>query len=66
MPQLTLCVAYYRQPLMLARQLAEWERFPPGIEILVVDDGSPEPAREVLAAASAALRSRLKSVPGAS
>ena len=60
MPQLTLCVSYYRQPLMLARQLAEWEQFPPGIDILVVDDGSPEPAREVLAAASAALRSRLR------
>lgn len=60
MPALTLCLSYYRQPLMLARQLAEFEKYPSGIQIIVVDDGSPEPAREVLAAASAALRSRLK------
>ena len=60
MPRLTLCVSYYRQPQMLARQLAEWEQYPPGIEVLLVDDGSPEPAREVLASVSALLRPRLK------
>ena len=60
MPQVTLCLSYYRQPLMLARQLTEWEQYPSGIEILVVDDGSPEPAREVLAGVSAQLQPRLK------
>ena len=60
MPTLTLVVPYYRQPLMLARQLEEWERYPSGVELIVVDDGSPEPAREVLAAASSALRPRLR------
>jgi glycosyltransferase involved in cell wall biosynthesis len=60
MPHLALCVPYYRQPLMLARQLQEWEQYPRGIEVIVIDDGSPEPAREVLAVASAALRPRLK------
>ena len=60
MPTLTLIVPYYRQPLMLARQLREWEQYPPGIDVLVVDDGSPEAAREVLAAASPELQQRLK------
>jgi glycosyltransferase involved in cell wall biosynthesis len=60
MPELTLIAAFYRSPLMLGRQLEEWEQYPSQIKILVVDDGSPEPAREVLAAASAGLRSRLR------
>ena len=60
MPALTLCVPYYRQPLILARQLEQWELYPSAISVIVVDDGSPEPAREVLAAASPALQSRLK------
>jgi hypothetical protein len=60
MPALTLIVPYYRQPLMLARQLEEWEKYPAGIEFLVVDDGSPEPAREVLARTSAPMRDRLR------
>ena len=61
MPQFTLCVSYYSQPQMLARQLQEFEQYPAGIQIIVVDDGSPtHPAREVLAAASEQLRSRLR------
>lgn len=56
----TLVLPYYRQPLMLKRQMDEWERFPAGYDFIVVDDGSPEPALEVLAHASEALRKRLK------
>jgi glycosyltransferase involved in cell wall biosynthesis len=60
MPQVTLIVPFYRNVSMLARQLEEWEQYPRGIEIMVVDDGSPEPAREVLARASADLVRRVK------
>ena len=35
---------------MLARQCKEWMEYPEGIEIIVVDDGSPEPAKDVLKA----------------
>ena len=61
MPEFTLCVAHYEQPQMLARQLQEFEQYPVGIQIIVVDDGSPtHPARDALASASEQLRSRLK------
>lgn len=38
----TLCVPYYRQPLMLKRQIEEWRKYPPGVEVIVVDDGTPD------------------------
>lgn len=44
---LTLILPYYRQPLMLRRQLDEVALYPEGIEVIVVDDGSPEPAADV-------------------
>lgn len=52
---LTLIVPYYRQPRMLARQAAEWCHYPPGLKIIVVDDGSPEPAESILGAGRFAL-----------
>ncbi|MFC3227343.1 glycosyltransferase family 2 protein [Marinibaculum pumilum] len=48
MPDFTLIVPYYRNPQMLARQVEEWEKYPPGIRIMVVDDCSPEPAADVI------------------
>lgn len=48
MNTLTLIVPYYRNPLMLARQAKEWAKYPDGIRVVLVDDGSPEPAVEVL------------------
>lgn len=45
---LTLIVPYYRNVEMLKRQLAEWRKYPQEIAIVVVDDGSPEPAADVL------------------
>jgi Glycosyl transferase family 2 len=60
-PDLTLCVAYYSQPLILARQISEWEQYPAGLRIFLVDDGSPVPALPVVAEqASDALKSRLR------
>lgn len=44
----TLVVPYYRQPLMLARQVREWNSYPEGWKIILVDDGSPEPALPVV------------------
>ncbi len=35
---------------MLERQASEWAQYPPAIQIIVVDDGSPEPAIDVLPA----------------
>ena len=44
---LTLIIPYYRSPLMLRRQLDEAAGYPPEVQVIVVDDGSPEPAAEV-------------------
>ena len=56
----TLCVPYYRQPNMLREQLQVWEHYPTQIPITLVDDGSPEPAKDVvLEHASPGLRRRM-------
>ena len=44
----TLIVPYYRNPEMLWHQAMVWAGYPPEIEVIVVDDGSPEPAAAVL------------------
>lgn len=44
----TLIVPYYRNPLMLARQIEEWEHYPDIFKFIVVDDGSPQPARPIV------------------
>jgi hypothetical protein len=44
----TLCVPYYRQPKMLARQIEEWNKYEGGMRIALVDDGSPEPALPIV------------------
>lgn len=49
MPELTLIVPYYRNCGMLARQVGEWNIYPEEIKIICVDDGSPEPAAEIIA-----------------
>jgi glycosyltransferase involved in cell wall biosynthesis len=46
--QVTIILPYYRQPAMLARQLQEFAQYPAGIRLVVVDDGSPEPAEAVI------------------
>lgn len=56
----TLVCPYYRQPAMLARQLEEWAKFPKGYEFIVVDDGSPEPAIDVVDLAPPELLKRLR------
>lgn len=48
MRQLTLIIPYYRAPLMLRAQLDVVRQYPDGITVVVVDDGSPEPARDVV------------------
>lgn len=49
MNDLTLIVPYYRQPAMLLLQASVWEKYPPCIRVVVVDDGSPvDPAAEVI------------------
>lgn len=48
MPDFTLIVPFYRQTGMLAQQVTEWNRYPPGIQFIIVDDGSPEPAKGVV------------------
>lgn len=51
MSDLSLCLPFYRNPLMLAEQFRVWSAYPEDlkaqIEIVLVDDGSPEPALEV-------------------
>lgn len=44
----TLIVPYYRNVEMLKRQLAHFAYYDDRIQIIVVDDGSPEPAIDVL------------------
>lgn len=58
--EFTLIVPFYRNVQMLRHQLQAWEEYPPEARIVLVDDGSPEPAREVvLEHASPDLRARL-------
>lgn len=38
----TVVIPHYNQPLMLARQMEEASKYPDGIRVLVVDDGSKE------------------------
>lgn len=49
--KLSICLAYWRNPGMLAHQYRVWAAYPwdlkSDVEVLVVDDGSPEPAHEV-------------------
>lgn len=45
---LTLIVPFYRNPRMLERQVEEWGKYPSEIRIVVVDDGSPEPALPIV------------------
>ncbi len=44
----TLVVPYYRNMGMLVRQIEEWRKYPANVKILVVDDGSPEPALPII------------------
>jgi len=39
-PALTLAIPYYNAPRMLERQLEEFERYPSGVRLHIVDDGS--------------------------
>lgn len=41
----TLIVPYYQNPKFLEVQAAFWRTYPKGVSIVVVDDGSPEPAK---------------------
>jgi hypothetical protein len=49
--RLSLCLPYYRNPGMLAEQYRTWADYPPevreALEVVLVDDGSPEPAADV-------------------
>lgn len=56
----TLIVPFYRNCRMLERQLQEWELYQDGPSILVIDDGSPEPAEAIIRQASPALRGKLR------
>lgn len=51
MPKLgtfTLCVPFYRQVGILELQIREWNKYPPAIKVILVDDCSPEPAEPVV------------------
>lgn len=46
---ITLILPYYRNPEMLKLQAREWAYYPPEIQVIVVDDGSPvDKAADVL------------------
>jgi glycosyltransferase involved in cell wall biosynthesis len=47
---ITLIVPFYRNSAMLKRQVQEWNKYPPGIKVVCVDDGSPEPAAPIIKA----------------
>lgn len=48
MKDFSLIVPFYRNVAMLRRQCEEWNHYPPAAKIIVVDDGSPEPALPVI------------------
>lgn len=61
MTEVTLILPYYRNCLMLKRQVQEWNRYPAPVKIICVDDGSPEPALPIIEAnATVELRERLR------
>lgn len=60
MPNFTLIVPYYRNCEMLKRQLVEWENYPRNVKIILVDDGSPEPAEDILANSALSVRERIE------
>jgi glycosyltransferase involved in cell wall biosynthesis len=61
MLELTLVVPFYKNCSMLKAQMHEWEEFPGNFRFIVVDDGSPEAALDIVEAnASQALRDCLK------
>lgn len=45
---ITIICPFYRNPSMLAEQVRTWNRYPEGFEFIVVDDGSPEPATQII------------------
>lgn len=48
-PRLTIAYTYYNEPELLKEQIKLWEDYPPGVEIMVIDDGSEEyPAYDIL------------------
>jgi glycosyltransferase involved in cell wall biosynthesis len=55
----TLIVPFYRNGAMLREQVRLWEAYPENVQIIVVDDGSPEPAKPIIDQASGWLKSRL-------
>lgn len=58
---ISLIVPFYLNADMLRRQVAEWEKYPAGISVVLVDDGSPVEARTIVEeCASEALRQRLR------
>ena len=44
----TLIVPYYRNVEMLKRQVEEWNKYPEDVRIILIDDGSPEPAEAIV------------------
>lgn len=49
MTKFSIVICYYDQPKMLARQIEEWSTYPDDVEVVLVDDASPNhPASEVL------------------
>jgi glycosyltransferase involved in cell wall biosynthesis len=46
--EVTLIVPFYRNVEMLKRQVEEWNKYPEGVKIICVDDGSPEPALPII------------------
>lgn len=46
--EVTLILPYYRNPMMLRRQMQEWAGYPRNLRLVVVDDGSPEPALPII------------------
>lgn len=49
MNEFTLIIPYYRNPNMLRMQLETIANYSDRIKVIVVDDGSPEPAEDVIA-----------------
>lgn len=46
--KITLIIPYYRAPLMLQKQLDTIKDYPDGFEVIIVDDCSPEPAKDII------------------
>jgi glycosyltransferase involved in cell wall biosynthesis len=63
MPGFTLIVPFFRNCAMLELQAKAWADYPGDVRVIVVDDGSPEPAAPIVAGSRAEVYRVIPNIP---